>query len=112
MEKCVMPTSVLLILCLMGAYVPLAVAGVTVTSPANGATLQGPVLYVASASTSCSKGVGGIGIYTAPGVLSFVQNGANLNTNLNLGPGTYNTVVEEWDNCGGAATTPITINVT
>jgi len=34
-----------------------------------------------------------------------------LNTNLTLSPGTYNTTVEEWDYCGGAATTPITITV-
>jgi len=28
-----------------------------------------------------------------------------------LNPGTYDTVVEEWDKCGGAATTPVTITV-
>jgi len=37
--------------------------------------------------------------------------GANLNTNVNLSPGTYNTVVEEWDYCGGAAYTPVKITV-
>jgi hypothetical protein len=101
----------LLIMGLLAVCVPTAIAGVIVTSPANGANLQGPVPYVASATTACSKGVGGIGIYTAPGILAYVVNGASLNTNLNLNPGTYNTVVEEWDNCGGAATTPISITV-
>jgi len=88
-----------------------AFAGVVVTSPANGATLQGPVPYLAAATTSCSKGVGAMGIYTAPGVLAYVQGGSGLSTNLSLNPGTYQTVVEEWDNCGGASTTPITVTV-
>jgi len=91
---------------------PTAFAGVIVSSPSNGATVQGPVPYSATATApSCSQGVGSMGIYTAPGVLAYVVNGASLNTGLNLNPGTYNTVVEEWDNCGGANTTPITITV-
>jgi hypothetical protein len=53
-----------------------------------------------------------MGIYTAPGVLAYVSNGSTLNTNLNLSPGTYDTVVEDWDYCGGAGTTPIKITVT
>ena len=32
--------------------------------------------------------------------------GASLNTLLTLNPGTYHTVVQEWDNCGGSASTP------
>jgi hypothetical protein len=107
-----MPKSLLLIVCLLAISAP-AFAGVTVTSPANGASLSGPVPYAATATTSsCSKGIGSMGIYTAPGVLAYVSNGSILNTSLSLSPGTYNTVVEEWDNCGGAATTPIKITVT
>jgi hypothetical protein len=52
-----------------------------------------------------------MGIYTSPSQLAYVVNGASLNYNLTLSPGTYNTVVEEWDKCGGAATTPVTITV-
>jgi hypothetical protein len=52
-----------------------------------------------------------MGIYTAPGVLAYLVNGASLNYSLALGAGTYNTVVQEWDGCGGASTTPITITV-
>jgi hypothetical protein len=52
-----------------------------------------------------------MGIYTAPGVLAYKVNGAKLNTLLALKAGTYHTVVEEWDNCGGAATTPIAVTV-
>jgi major membrane immunogen (membrane-anchored lipoprotein) len=101
-----------LIVCLFLSCAPAAFAGVTVTSPANGSTVTGSVSYVASATTSsCSKGVASMGIYTAPGVLAYVENGSNLNTTLSLNAGTYSTTVEEWDYCGGAATTPITITV-
>lgn len=85
--------------------------GVHVSSPANNSTVASPVNFVASATTNCSKGVASMGIYTAPYKLAYVVNGANLNTNLSLSPGTYNTTVEEWDKCGGAATAPITITV-
>lgn len=86
-------------------------SGVTVTAPKNNSTVGSPVNYVATATTSCSKGVSAVGIYTAPNKLAYSTNGNSLNTNLSLNPGTYNTTVEEWDNCGGASSTPITITV-
>jgi len=52
-----------------------------------------------------------MGIYTAPGVLAYNVNGATLNTNLTLPAGVNHTVVQEWDKCGGAATTPIVVTV-
>jgi len=52
-----------------------------------------------------------MGIYTAPSVLAYTVNGGNLNTYLSLAAGTYNTEVQEWDNCGGASKTPITVTV-
>ena len=51
-----------------------------------------------------------MGIYVN-NTLTYVAQGASLNTNLNLGSGKYNTVVEEWDHCGGASYTPINITV-
>lgn len=87
-------------------------AGVFVTSPANNGTINGAVNFVATATTTCPKGVASMGVYTAPNQLAYASNGANLNHSLSLSPGTYNTVVEEWDYCGGAATTPVTIKVT
>jgi hypothetical protein len=88
-----------------------AFAGVSVSAPATGTTVGSPVQYVASASSSCSKGVSAMGIYTAPNQLVYTVQGAKLNTALTLNPGVYNTVVEEWDNCGGASTTPVKITV-
>jgi hypothetical protein len=101
-----------MLVCLTAFFAPAAFATVNVTSPSNDGTYSGPVPFVATATTTtCSKGVGSMGIYTAPGVLAYVVNGASMNTTLTLNPATYNTVVEEWDNCGGATTTPVTITV-
>ncbi len=97
-------------------YTPIAItvsnqSGVSVTSPTNGGSVGSPVNYVATASTTCNKGVASMGVYIN-NVLTYVVPGASLNTNLSFNPGTYNTVVEEWDHCGGAAYTPIKITVT
>jgi len=92
-------------------YVSGQIPGVQVSAPANNATVATEVQYVATATTSCSKGISAMGIYTAPGVLAFQSAGASLNTILTLNPGTYHTVVQEWDNCNGSASTPITIQV-
>ena len=85
--------------------------GVFVSSPANNSTVGSPVHFVATATTSCSLGVSSMGVYTAPYQLAYAVQGASLNTSLSLSPGTYNTVVEEWDKCGGASTTPVKITV-
>jgi len=84
---------------------------VYVSSPGNNSTANSPVNFAATATTTCGAGVASIGVYTAPYQLAFVTGGASLNTSLPLSPGTYHAVVEEWDRCGGAATTPVTINV-
>jgi hypothetical protein len=82
--------------------VPLTVTtatGVFVTSPANNSTVESPVRFTATASTStCPKGVATIGIYTAPSPDKkvYVTQGDSLNTTVSLSPGTYNTVVQQW----------------
>jgi acid phosphatase len=86
-------------------------AGVSVSSPRNNSGDSSPVHFVASATTSCAGGVSSIGIYTAPYVLAYKVSGSTLNTYLTLSAGTYNTEVQEWDKCGGASKTPITITV-
>ena len=86
---------------------------VTVTKPANGASVTGPVNFVASAtSSSCAQGILAIRIYSAPHVEAYTGGGAKLNTYINLQPGTYNTVVQAWDNCGNVGKANVTINVT
>jgi hypothetical protein len=85
--------------------------GVQISAPANNSTVSSPVHYAATATTGCAKGVAAVGIYTAAGLLAFTSNGAALDTNVSLSPGSYNTVVQEWDNCGGFAKTPVNITV-
>ena len=88
-----------------------AMATVNVTSPWNGSTVGSPVNYAATATSTCSRGVASMGIYVN-NVLTYVEQGATLSTKLPLSPGSYNTVVEEWDYCGGATYTPVAITVT
>src|SRR6266576_2376644 len=88
-----------------------AFAAVSVSSPTNNSKVSAPVHFAATAMTSCGAGVSSMGIYTAPSVLAYKVSGSTLNTNLNLAPGTHNTVVQEWDKCGGASKTAITITV-
>jgi polyvinyl alcohol dehydrogenase (cytochrome) len=85
---------------------------VTVTSPINNSKLGSPVNYVASAASPlCAKGISAMRIYTAPGVSAYTVDSDQLNTNLKLSAGTYNTVVQAWDKCGGVGKTAITISV-
>ena len=89
---------------------PTAFASVNVSAPGNGAVLGSPVNYVASGTTSCSKGVASMGVYV-DNQLIYVVNGKSLNTNISIAPGSHNTVVEEWDYCGGASYTKVAITV-
>jgi 6-phosphogluconolactonase len=85
---------------------------VTVTSPAPGASVGSPVNYVASASSSgCSKGIAAMRIYSAPGVDAYTVDASSLDTNINLPTGSYSTVVQAWDNCGGVGKTTVDIKV-
>ena len=95
-----------------GATVTVRVRGnINVTSPTANSTVSNPVHYSASASSSCSKGVAAMGIYTSPFQRAYLTEGSTLDTQLSLSPGTYNTVVQSWDKCGGSTTQPVTITV-
>lgn len=90
---------------------PAAFATVTVTSPKNGATVTSPVSYVASATAStCAKGVASMGIYV-DNKRVYVVDAAKLNTQVTMAAGAENTVVQEWDNCGGSTKTTINLTV-
>ena len=92
-------------------HVAAATAQVQVSAPKNNASVASQVQYVANATSACGKGVAAMGIYTSPGVLAYQTSGARLNTLLTLNPGTYHTIVQEWDFCGSSAFTPVTITV-
>jgi phospholipase C len=85
--------------------------GVTISSPANNSTVSSPVMFSATAgSTTCASGVAAMGIY-ANQTLVYQANGSSINTPLNLKPGMYAAVVQEWDNCGGSLSTPVDITI-
>jgi 6-phosphogluconolactonase len=83
---------------------------VTVSSPGSGSSVGSPVNFIASASSSCAQGISAMAIYTASGVKAYTINANKLNTNINLPKGTYSTVVQAWDKCGGVGKK--TVNVT
>jgi hypothetical protein len=86
---------------------------VKVTSPTNGSQDGSPVDFKASASSpDCSTGIAAMRIYTAPGNGVYTADSSTLDVNLPMAPGTYNTVVQAWDNCGGVGKTPVNITVT
>ena len=75
----------------------------TISSPSNGSTVGTSVAFAATADrTSCAQGIASMGIYV-DNALKFVVRGTNLSTSLTFGAGTYRSVVQAWDYCGGAA---------
>ena len=85
--------------------------GVSVSSPANNSTSTSPVTYTAVAgTTSCASGIASIGVYV-DNQLAFVSNGDHLNTQLAMAAGMHRTVVQAWDNCGGANYAVVNVNV-
>jgi polyvinyl alcohol dehydrogenase (cytochrome) len=85
---------------------------VTVNEPVNGSQVNSPVQFIASAANpNCAKGVASMRIYSAPGINAYTTDGPSLNTSITLSPGTYNTVVQSWDNCGNVGKTFVTITV-
>jgi len=93
--------------------VPITVAiqnAVWVASPANNGTVSPLANYVATATTNCPAGVAAMGVYVN-NQLVYVSQGAKLNAQINLTPGAQQTVVQQWDYCGNAATSPVNLNV-
>ena len=90
---------------------PFAFCGVTVNSPSAGSSTPNPVHFVATATTSCSKGVSAVGIYDNDKLVT-VSQGSKMDTSVYLNSGSHtNTVVQSWDNCGAVAKTKISLNV-
>jgi hypothetical protein len=99
----------ILILLTAAAY---ASPTVTVISPKVGTNAGAPVFYEAYAtSPGCAAGIAAMRIYSAPGVSAFTVNGAHIEHFLNLDPGTYSTVVQAWDKCGGVSKTTVNLTV-
>lgn len=88
------------------------IGSISVAAPVSGAVVSSPVHFMANAQvTNCAKGIAAMRIYTAPGVNAYTVHAANLDTHIALSPGTYNTVIQAWDNCGKVYQAPVTIAV-
>lgn len=85
-------------------------SGVAVSAPLDGTRISSPAAFIASATTSCSAGVASMGVYVN-GNLVYTSQGARLNAALNLPAGSQATVVQAWDKCGGASSTPVNVTV-
>jgi 6-phosphogluconolactonase len=97
----------------MGAAAFATTPVVTIASPGNDSQITSPVNYVASArSPECSKGISTMQIYSAPGVIATEVSGGKMNSYINLPRGTYNTVVQAWDNCGGVGKANVKLTIT
>jgi len=89
-----------------------AMGSIAIASPIDRTVVRSPVHYIANAQApACSKGIAAMRIYTAPGVSAYTVNAATLNTHIALSPGSYNTVVQSWDNCGHVYKAPVNITV-
>ncbi len=85
-------------------------AGVVVTTPSVNSTVPSVTPYVASANSSCNKGVASMGVYV-DGQLNTVSQGSKLNTQVTMSAGNHNTVVQAWDYCGGSTTKAVPVTV-
>jgi Lactonase, 7-bladed beta-propeller len=96
---------------LCSATAAFAAPTVTVLSP-KASSSGSPVFYEAYAtSPSCASGISAMRIYTAPGVSAYTVDGAHIETFIPLSAGSYSTVVQAWDNCGGVGKTTVDITV-
>lgn len=84
---------------------------VAISSPVNGITVGTSTQYTASGTTGCAQGVASMGVYV-DNTLTYVTQGAALNTTLPLSVGSHSTYVQEWDNCGGSSGAPVQLTAT
>ena len=90
---------------------PKSIRGSVQVSKPVGNLSTSTIHYVATATSTCRKGVAAMGIYSAPHQLVYTVSGPKIDTYIKLAPGTYDTVVQEWDNCHHGAKTVVAITV-
>ena len=85
-------------------------AGVSVASPANGATVGSPAQFVASATPNSGRVITAMRIYVDANS-AFTVNASSLNTSLGLAAGSHSVVVQAWDNTGTVYKQALSVNV-
>ena len=84
--------------------------GVFVALPNDYSTVGGKVNFMASALSSCAKGVASMGVYVNDKLVS-VSKGAVYNQQLDLANGTPKVVVQSWDYCGASSKKQVPMTV-
>src|SRR4051794_16818795 len=83
-------------------------AAVTVSSPANNATVTSPTRVVAKATAATA--ISSMAIYV-DNVLSVKVSGASIDKSVSMSVGTHKVVVQAWDSTGTTYKTPLTLTV-
>ena len=89
-----------------------AFAGVTISSPGNGADVSSPFTLSAGASTCSSQPVSAIGYSFDNSTETSVVDGSSLNVQVSAGSGSHTLHVKAWGNGGAACDSDVAITVT
>ncbi len=103
-------SSFLIISTLLSAMTVAAFAGITVTSPTNGSTVQSPVKFVASATATGRSRITGMAILV-DSVQVYSNRSASLNTSVAISSGTHSIIVRATISTGGSYSANLTITV-
>ena len=95
-------------LCVLSLVATSAFAGVSVSSPSNGATVASPVQFSATGTSGAT--VTAMQIYV-DNALAYTGNSGSLNTSLAMSQGWHYVVIKEWDSTGASSLAPMNINV-
>ena len=109
--------SLSLVLLLLGSYTVAQTSNgiVTITAPANGATVATPVTVTANAvpPPTCPAGITSMRLYPTPNNLLYKVMASSFSQSFILKPGSYPSfTVQEFDKCGGSSKVSINIMVT
>jgi hypothetical protein len=85
-------------------------AGISVASPAAGATVNAPVRFSASANAPSGRFITAMRIYV-DSVSAYTVGASNINTALSLAGGSHSLSIQAWDNTGAVYVKQMSINV-
>lgn len=103
-------TKIALASSILAAAVP-AFAGVTVTSPSNGATVGSSFPLSASAANCGGQGVSVMGYSIDSSAQTNLYNGSSLNVTATSPTGNHTVHVKAWGNAGAVCVTDVALNV-
>lgn len=85
-------------------------SGVTISSPAPGATVNAPIPVVASAAAPAGRSIISMKVYL-DNAIAYSINAGSLNTRINASSGSHLLVIQSWDSAGGGSKSSVTVSV-